>query len=204
MHILKTYQFLSMKPMLIALNFDESQRAGYEAALGQISGSKGNKDTRVVSFFGKIEMEMSELPDEEARVFMEEYGIKESALNTLISQAYALLGLQSFFTVGEDECRAWTIRKGMTAQEASGAIHTDFVNKFIRAEAVHYEDFISHGGSSAKVKEAGPGKVEGKEYVATAGDAREKGHSEAKKARRLTPPATASARGTGRRDLQVA
>src|ERR1051325_7547124 len=159
MHILKTYQFLSMKPMLIALNFDESQRAGYEAALGQISGSKGNKDTRVVSFFGKIEMEMSELPDEEARVFMEEYGIKESALNTLISQAYALLGLQSFFTVGEDECRAWTIRKGMTAQEASGAIHTDFVNKFIRAEVVHYEDFISHGGSFAKVKEAGLWKL---------------------------------------------
>ncbi|HEY6192648.1 MAG TPA: redox-regulated ATPase YchF [Bacteroidota bacterium] len=177
MHILKTYQFLSMKPMLIALNFDESQRAGYEAALGQISGSKGNKDTRVVSFFGKIEMEMSELPDEEARVFMEEYGIKESALNTLISQAYALLGLQSFFTVGEDECRAWTIRKGMTAQEASGAIHTDFVNKFIRAEVVHYEDFISHGGSFAKVKEAGLWKLEGKEYVVRDGDLMEIRHS---------------------------
>ncbi len=177
MHILKTYQFLSMKPMLIALNFDESQRAGYEATLGQVSGSKGNKNTKVVSFFGKIEMEMSELPDEEARVFMEEYGIKESALNTLIGEAYALLGLQSFFTVGEDECRAWTIRKGMTAQEASGAIHTDFVNKFIRAEVVHYEDFISRGGSFAKVKEAGLWKLEGKEYIVRDGDLMEIRHS---------------------------
>jgi GTP-binding protein YchF len=175
-HLLKTYQFLSMKPMLIALNFDESQRAGYEATLGRIAGAKGNRETKVVSFFGKIEMEMSELPDEEAKVFMEEYGIRESALNTLIRESYALLGLQSFFTVGEDECRAWTIKKGMTAQEASGAIHTDFVNKFIRAEVVHYDDFISHGGSFAKVKEAGLWKLEGKEYVVHDGDLMEIRH----------------------------
>jgi GTP-binding protein YchF len=177
LHILKTYQFLSMKPMLIALNFDESQRAGSEAAVAKISGAKGNKDTRVVSFFGKIEMEMSELPDAEARVFMDEYGIKESALDTLIREAYALLGLQAFFTVGEDECRAWTIRKGMTAQEASGVIHTDFVNKFIRAEVVHYDDFMVHGGSFAKVKEAGLWKLEGKEYIVRDGDLMEIRHS---------------------------
>jgi ribosome-binding ATPase len=177
LHILKTYQFLSMKPMLIALNFDESQRAGSEAIVARIAGAKGNKETKVVSFYGKIEMEMSELPDEEATVFMEEYGIKESALDTLIREAYALLGLQAFFTVGEDECRAWTIKKGMTAQEASGAIHTDFVNKFIRAEVVHYNDFMAHGGSFAKVKEAGLWKLEGKEYIVRDGDLMEIRHS---------------------------
>jgi ribosome-binding ATPase YchF (GTP1/OBG family) len=142
----------------------------------RVVAEKESKNTKVVSFFGKIEMEMSELPEDEATVFMSEYGIKESALNTLIREAYALLGLQSFFTVGEDECRAWTIRKGMTAQEASGAIHSDFVNKFIRAEVVHYRDFIEHGGSFAKVKEAGLWRLEGREYIVMDGDLMEIRH----------------------------
>src|SRR6202022_4355441 len=111
---------------------------------------------------GKIDMEMSELSSEEARMFMDEYGIRESALDTLIREAYALLGLQSFLTVGEDECRAWTIRTGMSAQEAAGVIHSDFIGKFIRAEVVHYDDFIAAGGSFAKAKEGGHGAREGK------------------------------------------
>ena len=175
--ILKTYQLLSIKPMLIALNFDESQLASAAATLKSISEKKAGKQTKFVSFFGKIEMEMSELPDEEASVFMSEYGIKESALTTLIREAYALLGLQSFFTVGEDECRAWTIRKGMTAQESAGVIHSDFVNKFIRSEVVQYEDLIAHGGSFAKVKEAGLWRLEGKEYLVKDGDIMEIRHS---------------------------
>jgi ribosome-binding ATPase YchF (GTP1/OBG family) len=130
-----------------------------------------------MSFFGKIEMEMSELPEEEAKVFMEEYGIKESALNTLIREAFALLGLQSFFTVGEDECRAWTIRRGMTAQEAAGVIHSDFVNKFIRAEVVHYDHFIEQDGSFAKAKQAGLWRLEGKEYPVKDGDIMSVRHS---------------------------
>jgi len=170
LHILKTYQLLSIKPLLIALNFDESQRNAAEETRRLVAAKAGEKDTRVVSFFGKIEMEMSELPDEEAMAFMAEYGIKESALDTLIREAYALLGLQSFFTVGEDECRAWTIRKGLTAQDAAGVIHTDFVAKFIRAEVVHYDDFIAHGGSFPRVKEAGLWRLEGKEYVVKDGD----------------------------------
>jgi hypothetical protein len=169
-HILKTYQLLSIKPMLIALNFDESQRNAAGDIVKQVAGKKDGKHARVVSFFGKIEMEMSELPDDEARVFMDEYGIKESALNTLIREAYALLGLQSFFTVGEDECRAWTIRKDMTALESAGVIHSDFITKFIRAEVVHYDDFIVHGGSFAKAKEAGHWRLEGKEYIVKDGD----------------------------------
>lgn len=169
-HILRTYQLLSSKPMLIALNFDESQRDQVESAVQSIAQTKAGTNTRIVSFFGQIEMELSELPDEEAGAFMEEYGIKESALTTLIREAYALLGLQSFFTIGEDECRAWTIRKGMTAQEAAGAIHSDFVGKFIRAEVVHYDHFIAHGGSFAKAKEAGQWRLEGKEYIVKDGD----------------------------------
>lgn len=168
--VLKNYQLLSAKPMLIALNFDETQRATAEAETKRIASAKGGKNTKAVSFFGKIEMEMSELPDDEAKVFMEEYGIRESALDTLIREAYALLGLQSFFTVGEDECRAWTVRTGSTAQEAAGAIHSDFVNKFIRAEVVHYDHFIEHGGSFARAKEAGQWRLEGKEYLVKDGD----------------------------------
>ncbi len=168
--LLKTYQLLSIKPMLIALNLDETQRAEAPGIIKRIAEKKEGKHTKLVSFFGKIEMEMSELADDEARIFMEEYGIKESALDTLIREAYLLLGLQSFFTVGEDECRAWTIRKGMTAQESAGVIHSDFFSKFIRAEAVHYDDFIRHGGSFAKAKESGHWRLEGKEYIVKDGD----------------------------------
>ena len=170
MAVLRTYQLLSVKPMLIALNFDESQRAEAAAIVKQVAEKKAGKQTKIVSFFGKIELEMSELPDEEAKVFMEEYGIKESALGTLIRESYALMGLQSFFTVGEDECRAWTIKRGMTAQEAAGVIHSDFVTKFIRAEVVHYDHFIAQGGSFAKSKESGHWRLEGKEYIVSDGD----------------------------------
>jgi ribosome-binding ATPase YchF (GTP1/OBG family) len=114
-------------------------------------------------------MEMSELSEEESKDFMKEYNIKESALESIIRESYELLGLHSFFTVGEDECRAWTIKKGMNAQEASGAIHTDFYNKFIRAEVVHYDDFIK-SGSFAKAKESGLWRLEGKEYIVKDGD----------------------------------
>jgi ribosome-binding ATPase len=169
-HLLKTYQLLSIKPMLIALNFDEAQRNEIENHVKLIREKKERRNTKIVSFFGKIEMEMSELPDDEVKIFMEEYGIKESALNTLIREAYALLGLHSFFTVGEDECRAWTIKNGMTAQEAAGVIHTDFFAKFIRAEVVHYDHFISAGGSFAKTKESGQWRLEGKEYIVKDGD----------------------------------
>jgi ribosome-binding ATPase len=170
LHILKTYQLLSLKPMLIALSLDESQQAIMEEEVGRVAAAKAGLRTRVIAFFGKIDMEISELSGDEARVFLDEYGIKESALDTLIREAYALLGLQSFLTVGEDECRAWTIRIGMSAQEAAGVIHSDFVNKFIRAEVVHYDDFIAAEGSFAKAKDAGHWRLEGKNYVVKDGD----------------------------------
>jgi hypothetical protein len=170
LQLLRTYQLLTIKPMLIALNCDESQRSIAEQEVQNAGTRKGGKQTKVVSFFGKIEMEMSELSEEEAAVFMSEYGIRESALNTLIREAYSLLGLQSFFTVGEDECRAWTIRRGMNAQEAAGVIHSDFFSKFIRAEVVHFDDFVAAGGSFAKAKETGHWRLEGKEYHVKDGD----------------------------------
>ncbi|HKB79686.1 MAG TPA: redox-regulated ATPase YchF [Thermoanaerobaculia bacterium] len=170
LHVLKTYQLLSVKPMLIALSLGESQQTIMEREVARVAEAKAGLRTRVVAFFGKIDMEMSELSTEEAREFMGEYGIRESALDTLIRESYALLGLQSFLTVGEDECRAWTIRQGMTAQEAAGVIHSDFVKTFIRAEVVHYDDFIAADGSFAKAKEAGRWRLEGKAYVVKDGD----------------------------------
>lgn len=167
--ILKTYQLLSIKPMLIALNLDESQRDRKESYVASVLQAKGGRNTKAMAFFGKIEMEMSELGPDDSRAFMAEYGITESALDSLIRVSYDLLGLQSFFTVGEDECRAWTIKKGMTAQEAAGAIHSDFVNKFIRAEVVHYDDYI-RTGSFAKAKDEGVWRLEGKEYRVKEGD----------------------------------
>jgi GTP-binding protein YchF len=168
--LLKTYQLLSLKPMLIALSLDETQQPIMEKEVGRVAAAKAGLRTRVVAFFGKIDMEISELSSDEARVFLDEYGIKESALDTLIREAYALLGLQSFLTVGEDECRAWTIRAGMSAQDAAGVIHSDFVKTFIRAEVVHYDDFIAAGGSFAKAKEAGQWRLEGKTYIVKDGD----------------------------------
>jgi ribosome-binding ATPase YchF (GTP1/OBG family) len=109
------------------------------------------------------------MEEADRETFMADYGIKESALSKILRTSYEILGLQSFFTVGEDECRAWTIKKNYTAQDAAGVIHTDFYNKFIRAETVHYEDFIVHG-SFAKCKDAGAWRLEGKEYIVKDGD----------------------------------
>lgn len=167
--ILRAYQLLSLKPMLIALNLDEKLINQEDQFFDVLIKKKLTRNTRAIAFYGKIEMELSELSDEEAKSFMEEYGIKESALSKLIRESYDLLGLQSFFTVGEDEVRAWTIRKGMNAQEAAGEIHTDFYNRFIRAEVVHYDDFIKYG-SFAKAKEHGVWRLEGKEYIVKDGD----------------------------------
>ena len=133
MNTLKTYQLLSIKPMLIALNFSEAQINETEKYLDKLVKMKSGKNTKALAFFGQIEMEMSQLPEQDAAEFMNEYGINESALDSIIRESYDLLGLQSFFTVGEDECRAWTIKIGMNAQEAAGVIHSDFYNKFIRA-----------------------------------------------------------------------
>jgi len=167
--IIRSYQLLTHKPMLIAINLDETQGKDIEKHFEILVKHKIGKNTKAIAFYGQIEMEMSELSDSDAAIFMKEYGIKESALSKLINEAYNLLGVHSFFTVGEEECHSWTIKKGMNAQEAAGEVHTDFYNRFIRAEVVHYDDFINYG-SFAKAKEQGAWRLEGKEYIVKDGD----------------------------------
>ncbi|MGH9375162.1 MAG: DUF933 domain-containing protein, partial [Terriglobia bacterium] len=118
---------------------------------------------------GKVESELAELSDAEAAEFMASFGLKESAVARVIRSSYQLLGLISFFTVGEDECRAWTIRAGSTAWEAAGEIHSDIQKGFIRAEVVSYEDLVECGGL-AEARNRGRLRLEGKEYVVKDGD----------------------------------
>jgi len=162
------YQLLTLKPVAVAINFDENSLDKVESIVNEIK--KGlNQDTHIIPFFAKIELELAKLDEEDRKIFMDDYGIKESALNKVISTSYDLLGLQSFFTVGEDECRAWTIRKGYTAPEAAGVIHSDFYAKFIKADVVSYNDFMTHK-SLSKCRDFGVRKLEGKEYIVKDGD----------------------------------
>lgn len=166
--ILKGYQFLTAKPILYVLNIQEDQIPNAEKIEQQFSEYVG-KNAAVTSLSAEIEKEISELDEEDARLFMEDLGIKEPALNKLIRKSYELLGLISFFTVGEDECRSWPIRKGTNAQKAAGVIHTDLEKGFIRAETVHYDDLIRMG-SMAACKEHGLVRLEGKDYIVKDGD----------------------------------
>lgn len=166
---LSGYQLLTLKPMAVAVNFDETSLENSAELINKIAEQFASQQITVIPFSAEIEYEMSQLGDEDRAMFMEEYGIKESALAKILRTSYELLGLQSFFTVGEDECRAWTIKKNYTAQEAAGVIHTDFYNRFIRAEVVHYDDFVKYG-SFAKCKEAGVWRLEGKDYIVKDGD----------------------------------
>ncbi|MDQ1266890.1 MAG: Ribosome-binding ATPase YchF [Bacteroidota bacterium] len=166
---LKNYQPLTAKPLLLALNLSEADIPDTSAIIARVGGMIKGSKVSIAPFYAKIEMELSELPDDEKAIFMAEYALTESPLDRMLRSAYELLNLQSFFTVGDDECRAWTIKKGMNAQESAGVIHTDFFNKFIRAEVVAYSDFIAHG-SIARCKEKGLFRLEGKEYVVADGD----------------------------------
>lgn len=159
---MREIQLLTMKPMLYVLNVDEGQlQAGFSL--------EHMKQEEQITVSVKIESEIAALPDEEAKLFMEEYGMKESGLNRLIRASYGLLGLQTFLTTGPAETRAWTVRKGAKAPEAAGVIHTDFEKNFIRAEIMSYDDFKMLGSELA-VKEAGKMRVEGKDYIMREGD----------------------------------
>lgn len=166
--LLRTYQFLTAKPLLYVLNIAESkiaQAAEEEKKIAKFLTPK----CAITSLSAEIEKEISELSTEDAQVFMQDLGITEPALNKLIRVSYELLGLISFFTVGEDECRSWTIRSNTKAPQAAGAIHSDLERGFIRAETVHYADLISLGSMHA-CKEKGVLRLEGKEYVVKDGD----------------------------------
>lgn len=167
--LVKGFQFLTQKPLLVVLNLEEDKVAEAESIVKEFQERFADKGITVDAFFGKIEMELAQMEDEDAAEFMKDYGIEESALTRIIRSAYDMLGLISFLTFGDDECRAWMIRRDTNAQEAAGAIHTDLMNRFIRAEVVHFEDFVEYG-SIAACKESGHWRLEGKEYVVQDGD----------------------------------
>ena len=159
--MLAGFGFLSRKPLLILFNLAEGQEPPqYEYP---------HKRSAVTSIMGELEMEIAQLPPEDAAVFLQEYGIEEPGLNRVIRLSYDLLGLISFFTVGEDEVRAWTVRRGATAPEAAGVIHTDLQKGFIRAEVVSYDDLVKLGSMSA-ARAAGKLRLEGKNYIVQDGD----------------------------------
>ena len=162
--ILKGYQFLTAKPSLVALNVGDDGSEDPDAFPLHLSPMD-----KIVCLHGALEMEISQLPKEDAEIFLSEYGIQEPGLNRMIRLNYELLGLQSFFTVGEDEVRAWTIRQGATAVEAAGVIHTDLARGFIRAEVVSYQDLVD-GGSLPEARKRGKLRLEGKDYIVQDGD----------------------------------
>jgi ribosome-binding ATPase len=158
---LSGFGFLSLKTVLIVLNLSEGQ---VEPII-----TYTHKRSQIVSLQGKLEMDIAQLPAEEMELFLQEYNIEEPSLNRMIRLSYDLLGLQSFFTVGPDECRAWTVHRGATAPEAAGEIHSDLQKGFIRAEVVHYDDLSSLGGLN-EAKSHGKLRLEGKEYIVKDGD----------------------------------
>lgn len=167
--LLSGYQLLTLKHLVIAINFDDNSIGNIEEYLNKAKELIDDENVKIIPFYAKLELELSKLDEEDRQMFMEDYGIKESALNKILHASYEALGLHSFFTVGEDENRAWTIKKNYTAQDSAGVIHSDFYNKFIRAEVVGYEEFMKYK-SFPKCKEAGVWRLEGKEYIVKDGD----------------------------------
>ena len=168
---IRGFTFLSLKPLLYVLNLGErdAARANVVEEFTAEAGLKQRPNTAVAAVCGKVEAELAELSDEEAAEFLESYGLQESAISRLIRASYHLLGLISFFTVGEDECRAWTIREGMTALDAAGEIHSDIQKGFIRAEVIPYQELID-AATFAEARTRGSLKLEGKEYVVHDGE----------------------------------
>ncbi len=168
---IRGFQFLSRKPMLYVLNLGEEDAPKLEEIEARYrSGPLGERPhTAVTAICGKIEAELAELPEAEAREYLASYGLKEPGLQRLISATYSLLGLMSFLTAGETEVRAWTIPIHSTAVKAAGAIHSDFEKKFIRAEVVNWKALIDHNGYPG-VREKGLLRLEGKEYIVKDGD----------------------------------
>lgn len=169
--VIRGFTFLSLKPMLYVLNLGEADaaRANVAEQFAAETGLKQRLRTAVSAICGKVEAELAQLSDADAAEFLASYGLRESAISRLIRASYQLLGLICFFTVGEDECRAWTIRSGMTALDAAGEIHSDIQRGFIRAEVIKYEDLMASGGF-AEARARALLRLEGKEYVVHDGE----------------------------------
>ena len=171
---LRGFQLLSAKPLLVVINLDEADvdAAASVAKAAERTGMTAflsREGTRAVPLCAKIELEISALEPADAEAFLKDMGLTESGLNRVIRGSYDLLGYMSFLTVGEDECRAWSIRRGTSALDAAGEIHSDISRGFIRAEVVGYEAFMARG-SMAGCRDNGELRLEGKEYVVQDGD----------------------------------
>ena len=169
--LIATADLLSLKPVIYAANMDEDGFADQEgnAYLKLVREKADQEGAQVLPICAKLEQDIAELDGEDRKMFLEELGIRESGLDRLIKCSYALLGLISFLTYGEDECRAWTIKNGTKAPQAAGKIHSDIERGFIRAETINFDEMIACG-SVAAAKEKGLLRSEGKEYVVKDGD----------------------------------
>jgi ribosome-binding ATPase YchF (GTP1/OBG family) len=162
-------QLLTSLPALYVSNVDENSADKGNELSDQVAARAAQDNAKAVVISAKIDSELAVLDADEQAEFLESLGLAEPGLNRLIREAYALLGLQSYFTVGPKEARAWTIPIGATAPQAAGVIHTDFEKGFIRAETIAFEDFVTLRGE-AKAREAGKLRAEGKSYVVKDGD----------------------------------
>ena len=169
--LIATAELLSLKPIIYAANLDEAGFSDYQnnAYYQQVAGVAAAEGAQVIPVCAQLEAEIAQLEPDEKKLFLDDLGIPESGLDRLIKASYALLGLISFLTAGEDECRAWTIQKGTKAPQAAGKIHTDFERGFIRAEVVSFDDLVANGSMNA-AKEKGLVRSEGKDYVMQDGD----------------------------------
>ena len=171
--LIRGFMFLSQKPVLYVLNIGESMTLGadLDAAVSRfrLEDPAQRLNAGATAICGKVEAELAEMDDEEAAEFLGSYGLHESGLARLIRKSYELLGLISFFTAGDDECRAWTIPLGSKAPQAAGAIHTDLEHHFIRAETIRWDSLLA-AGSEAAARAKGTLRLEGKEYVVRDGD----------------------------------
>lgn len=161
------FRFLSLKPLLLLLN--QSEEAAGEGVIGDVQALAESKKLSAIAMAGKVEMEIAQLAADEQREFLQDLGIAEPARDRFIRAAYSLLDLISFLTSGEDECRAWSIKRGTTAHKAAGVIHSDIERGFIRAEVTKFEDLVELG-SEARCREHGKLRLEGKDYIVHDGD----------------------------------
>jgi len=164
--VLQPLFLLTMKPTMYVANVGED---GSERLLAQVRAYAAKEGAPVVPISASIEAQIADMSDEDKKLFLEDLGMDEPGLNRVVRAAYGLLGLQTYFTAGPKEVRAWTVRAGSTAPQAAGVIHTDFERGFIRAEVAAYDDFVAHGGEQG-AKEAGKLRLEGKDYVVRDGD----------------------------------
>ncbi|HXU35268.1 MAG TPA: redox-regulated ATPase YchF [Blastocatellia bacterium] len=161
------FRFLSLKPLLLLLN--QPEEAAGEGVIGDVQALAESKQLSAIAMAGKVEMEIAQLVADEQREFLQDLGIAEPARDRFIRAAYSLLDLISFLTSGEDECRAWSIKRGTTAHKAAGVIHSDIERGFIRAEVTKFEDLVELG-SEARCREHGKLRLEGKDYIVHDGD----------------------------------